>query len=80
MALTQEERDILIEIRTTVDRMDRAMTTANGESRCTQHKEQLDTIFKRVDRAAAWAKAIIISVIGGGVTLGAVILAFILNN
>jgi len=46
MALTREERDILIETAAVVKRLEATMNSEEGTPRCAKHTEKLNTLEK----------------------------------
>lgn len=65
MALTPDEREVLIRIDERTRAMKEAMTTSDGDMRCTTHEQQLKTLFKKVDSATRWSKGVIATMVGG---------------
>lgn len=66
MVLSQEEHDLLIEIRTKIFAMHDAMTTGDGSMRCGIHEEKLVGLSKTVDSTNKWVKGIVTSLLVGG--------------
>jgi cell division protein FtsX len=66
MAITPEEREVLIRIDERVKTMKEAMTTSEGDMRCTTHEQQLKTLFKKVDSATKWIKGVAATLVAGG--------------